>query len=146
MAFKFRKATLTYAAATATTTVGLGAAYGRVHAVEIKGDDADVDTNATVELIDADGRVILAAFASDAGDADATNDTGNQTVGGLTSTFGVMRYLTFDEAKSIQSTAAVITDNVGGAGSGIFAKSPITVNGAAGTSGDVIQVGLFVEV
>lgn len=146
MAFKFRQTEITFASDTATAEIGLGAAYGRVHALEVKGDDANVDSNTTYALTDADGRVILTAIALDAGDADSANDVANATVGGLSSTFGLMRYLSFDEAKSIQSSGAVITDNVGGAGSGVFAKSPITVTCAAGGTGDVIRVGLFVEV
>lgn len=150
MSFKRRVGTLTFpTGGTGSIEIGLGAAYGRVHAIELKGDDTNVDTNTTYALTDAAGRVILTAIALDAGTDDSSvKDTAqSESIGGLAaSTVGVMRYLSFDEAKSIQSSGAVITDNVGGAGSGVFAKSPVTVAMAAGTSGDVIQVALFVEV
>src|SRR5512134_452329 len=100
MAFKKRVAPLLTTgttggtgAGTAQTEVGLGAAYGLVLGFEFKGDDADVDTNNTLKLTDADGRVILAATALDAGTDDSVTLLTNQTY----STVGVRRMLTVEE-------------------------------------------------
>lgn len=128
---------------TASRDIGLGAAYGTVVGVEVKGDDADVDVNNTIAITDANGRLILKATAVDAGADDSTLKSTNQDY----STVGVYYSLVEDEARGLQSTiGAVATDNVGAAGKGVPAKSPVTVALASGTDGDVHQVVLWVEV
>jgi hypothetical protein len=127
------------AAATASKELGLGAPYARPLRIEVKGDDANVDDNTTFALTDDEGRAVLTAVAIDAGDADAGNTTGNGF-----STVGAGYALVNDEARSLLSSGAVGTDNVGGGP--IIAKSPLTIDVAAGTSGDVFEVTVFVEV
>jgi hypothetical protein len=127
---------------TAQARIGLGAPYGTVLGFEFKGDDANVDANNTLALTDADGRLVLKATALDAGTDDSTLKRTSQDF----STVGVRGGLVEDEAEVYQGSAgAKTTDNVG-AGGGILAKSPITVDIAAGTDGDVQEVALFVEV
>jgi len=128
---------------TAQTDVGLGAAFGKIIAIEIKGNDGDVDVNNTFAITDANGRLILKATAVDAGADDSTLLATNQDY----STVGVYYSLIEDEARGLQSTiGAVATDNVGSAGKGVPAKSPVTISLAAGTDGDEHQVVLWVEV
>ena len=128
---------------TATLDVGLGAAYAKIFRFEFKGDDANVDANNTIELVDADGRIVLKATALDAGTDDATLKSTEQSY----STVGVAYDLVNDEARALQgSIGAVTTDNVGAGSGGILARSPVTINIAAGTDGDVQRVHLFVEV
>lgn len=148
MAIKRRVGTLTTGTTggtgtgTARLSIGLGAVYGKVLAFEFKGDDADVDTNNTLALTDATGRLILKATAFDAGADDSNEKATNQDY----STVGIYRSLIDDEDNLIQGTAgAASTDNVGGV-PGRPAKSPIQVDIAAGTDGDVHQVVLWVEV
>lgn len=132
--------------------IGLGAAYGKVMSFEFKGDDADVDTNNTLELTDADGRIIFKATALDAGTDDSTlKNTEQEAIIGETvaaaSTVGVRFGLSEDEDSVYQGSAgALTTDNVGPAGLGIFAKSPVTATIASGTDGDWHRVSLWVEV
>jgi hypothetical protein len=144
MAIKRRRVTLTTgtdgATGTASGTISLGAAYGRILRVEFKGDDANVDVNNTLELVDAEGRLCLTAVALDGGTDDSTVKTTNQSY----STVGLGYPLVNDEAKSLMSSGAIQTDNVGGGP--VIAASPVTVNIAAGTDGDVHQVTLYVEV
>lgn len=126
---------------TARTTVSLGAPYGRVIAFEFKGDDANVDDNNTLKLTDATGRILLTAIALDAGTDDSTTKQTNQTY----STVGVYRALVDEEDKVVGQDGVLTTDNVG-AGGPLPAASPITIDIAAGTDGDVQQVVLWVEV
>ena len=131
------------ATGTASLDISLGAAYGKVFGIEVKGDDANVDVNNTIALTDATGKLILKATALDAGADDSTLKSTNQEF----STVGVYYDLVGDEARALQSTiGAVTTDNVGAGSGGVPAKSPVTVDLAAGTDGDVHQVVLWVEV
>jgi hypothetical protein len=128
------------AAATGSVDIGLGAPYAELIRVEFKGDSTDVDNNTTFAITDAEGRAMLVATALDAGSDDSTALTTSQDF----STAGLGYNLIFDEAKNLLTSGAVGTDNVGG--SHPIAKSPVTVDLAAGTSGDVFEITLFVEV
>lgn len=140
MAVKRRAKQYTMAAATGSTEIGLGTPYARILRLEIKGDDGNVDDTTTLELIDGEGRLILTAFdIGDAGRDDSTTKRTSQTF----STVGEAYALVNDEALSLLSSGAVGTDNVGGGP--VVAKSPVTVNFAAGTSGDVFEVALYVD-
>ncbi len=141
MAIKKRTTTYTMAAATGSCTLGLGAAYGKVLKVEWKGDDADVDTNATIGIVDADGRQILAATAMDAG----TDDSSARHTGQTYSTVGIGLYLSPNEADGIGADGSAVA-TAEGLSSAPIAQSPVTIAFTAGTSGDVYQVSLFVEV
>lgn len=141
MAFKRRRTTFTMAAATHSVDIGLGAAVARVHRIEIKGDDADVDTNATFALTDAEGRSLLDALALDAGTDDSSVLATSQTY----STVGVGRNLTAIEAEVVDRDGDASADTEGLYAPPI-AVSPVTLDVAAGTSGDAYEVTLFVEV
>lgn len=135
----------------ARALIGLGSEFGKVVAFEFKGDDTDVDSNATLELKDARGRLLLTAVALDAGTDDGTvkNTAQNQVIGttvSAVSTFGVGFDLVSEEDKVMGSDGVLTTDNVGAGGTGRFAKSPVTATIAAGTDGDWHRVGLWVEV
>ena len=126
--------------------IGLGAVYGRVLGFEFKGADANVDTNNTLELLDADGRTVLTATALDAGGTTTDQYTSQVAIiGGLTSTVGVAKQIVGLEAEALGQDGVATTDNVG-AGGPVFAKSPLVVTIAAGTNGDVQRVGVWVEV
>lgn len=125
--------------AEARASLGLGAPYARPLRFEVKGDDANVNATAAFSIVDAEGRTILTSVAADAGDADAGNTTGNGF-----STVGFGYALVNDEARSLMSSGAVGTDNVGGGP--VIAKSPVTIAQVSGTDGDVFEVTLFVEV
>ena len=141
MAIKKRTITLTTGAGgTASGSLGLGAAYAKLLRAEFKGDDANVDTNNTFALTDADGRIVLTAYAADAGTDDSSAKNTEQSY----STVGLGFNLIYDEAKNLMSSGAVGTDNVGG--TPIIARSPLTVAIASGTSGDVHRIHVFVEV
>ena len=127
---------------TASIEIGLGSAYGEIIGLEFKGDDANVDSNNTLDIVDADGRIILKATALDAGTDDSTLKSTEQVY----STVGVAYSLVYDEARALQGTiGAVTTDNVGGGSGGVIARSPVTISIAAGTDGDVQKVHLFVR-
>lgn len=131
--------------------IGLGAVYGKVLAFEFKGDDTDVDSNATLELKDADGKLLLTAVALDAGTDDGTvkNTQQNAIIGttvSVASTFGVGFDLVAEEDKVMGADGVATTDNVGAGSGGRFAKSPVTATIAAGTNGDWHRVTLWVEV
>lgn len=140
MAIKARTKVLTMAATTGSVAIGLGAAYARLLRIEVKGDDADVNASTTFAITDAAGRKPLTAVAIDGGTDDSTPLDTNTVY----SAFGVGRDLVNDEAKSMMSTGVLGTDNVGGGP--LIAKSPVTVSAASGTSGDVFQITLIVEV
>lgn len=144
MAIKRRRVTLTTGTdgptGTASGDISLGAAYARLLRLEFKGDDANVDINNTISLTDAEGRLSLTASAQDGGTDDSTVKATNQSY----STVGVAFALVNDEAKSLMSDGTVGTDNVGGGP--LIAASPVTVDIAAGTDGDVHQITLYVEV
>lgn len=135
------------ATTTASKTISLGKKFGYIIGFEFKGDDADVDTNATLEVVDAAGRIIVPATALDAGQDDSTVKATNQDY----STVGVYRSLVENEGVGTATTGTKMrgeaspTDNVGGT-RGVFAQGPVTINIAAGTDGDVHQVVLHVEV
>ena len=140
MALKRRRKTITMAGATGSVAIGLGAAFARVLRIEVKGDDANVDADTTFAITDADGRLVLTAIALDAGTDDSTVKATDQGF----STVGLAYALVNDEAKSLLSSGAVATDNVGGGP--VIAASPVTVALAAGTSTDVFEITLVVEV
>lgn len=141
MAIKKRRTTLTMAAATGSVTLGLGASYARLLRLEVKGDDANVDDDMTVSITDADGRLVLTAVdIGDAGRDDSTTKRTNQTF----STVGEAYAIVHNEALNLGSEGAVQTDNVGGGPA--IARSPVTFAVANGTSTDVIEFTLFVEV
>lgn len=134
----------------ARANIGLGAEYGRIVGFEFKGDDADVDTNNTLALTDAKGRIIFTATALDAGTDDSTlKRTSQEDVIGTTvsavSTVGVSFQIVEEEDRVYGQDGVLTTDNVG-AGGPVFAKSPVTATIAAGTDGDWHRVGLWVEV
>lgn len=140
MSFHRKKKTHTMTGATGSFNMHLGAQYVRVHKVEIKGDDADVDSNTEFTITDADGRLVMASKAVDAGTDDSSVLATSQDY----STVGKGYYLCPNEADKIGVDAAAITDNQG-SGSGVLARSPVTVAIAAGTSGDAFEVSLLVE-
>lgn len=130
--------------------IGLGAEYGRVLKFEFKGDDADVDTNNTLQLIDANGRQLLAALALDGGTDDSTAlNTDQECIIGTAvttvSTFGVGYYLGPNEVDVIDESGDA-SANTEGMTVGVIAKSPVTAVLASGTDGDWHRVALFVEV
>jgi hypothetical protein len=141
---KRRKVTLTTgvdgATGTAAGLISLGAPYAKVLGFEFKGDDANVDTNNTLKLTDADGRIIFAATALDGGTDDGTVKLTSQDF----STVGLRKMLTVAEADVIDQAGDASADTEGVVAPPI-AKSPVTVNIAAGTDGDVHEVSLFVE-
>jgi hypothetical protein len=130
--------------------IGLGAVYGKVCAVEFKGDDADVDSNATLALADAAGRQLLAATAIDAGATTYDEYTDQESVIGTTvsavSTVGALFRLDYPEDQFLDSEGDFSADTEGISGGGVFAKSPVTATIAAGTDGDWHRVGLWVVV
>jgi len=142
MAIKKRTTTLTTGTdgptGTASKEVGLGAAYGRILRVEVKGDDANVDVNNTIAITDADGRIVYAAAAIDAGADDSTAKATEQSY----STVGLAFNPAYPAAADLENDATAGT--VGSVG--LIARSPVTVAFAAGTDGDVHRVHLFVEV
>lgn len=146
MTIKARKASLTMAAATGSVDIGLGAAYGRVLKFEVKGDDANVDSNNTFEILDADGRIVFTATALDFGSDDSTAKTTAQVnFAGSANTVGLGYYLTPIETTVIDAGGDAEA-NTEGPPDGMFARSPVTCNFAAGTSGDVYEITLLVEV
>lgn len=129
--------------------IGLGAEYGRVLGVEIKGDDANVNATAQFALTDAKGRQLLAAKAIDAGDTTFDEYTSQEDVIGtavsVASTVGALFILGYPEDQYLDSEGD-FSANTEGMVAGLFAKSPVTVAQTAGTDGDWFRVGLWVEV
>jgi hypothetical protein len=127
--------------------IGLGAPYGRVMAIEVKGDDADVDTNASLALEDAHGRKIVAGITLDAGATTFDEYTSQEAIiGGLTSTVGYLIKIGYPEDQAYNSEGDAAADTEGHSDSGVFAKSPVLATLTAGTDGDVHRVGLWVEI
>jgi len=124
---------------TARALVGLGASVAKVLGAEFKG-ITGADTNATFRLRDADGREVLAALALDV----TTDDSTVRDTEQVTSTKGLVRFFSTKAAASITKASTVGTD-VGRAAAGVLAKSPITIDIAAGTDGDTVRVNLLVE-
>lgn len=123
---------------------------GRILKVEFKGDDADVDVNNTLQLLDSRGRQLLAATAFDGGTDDSTVlNTEQEAVVGTTvtaaSTVGVGFYLTPNETDVIDESGDFLANTEGSVLGGL-AYSPVEVRLAAGTDGDWHRVTLFVEV
>jgi hypothetical protein len=134
------------AASTGSVDIGLGAAYGRVIKFEVKGDDANVDSNNTFAILDADGRSVFTATALDFGTDDSTAlKTSQVNFAGSANTVGLGYYLAPDEAEIYSQDGTLVTDNQGSA-PGVVARSPVTCSFASGTSGDVYEITLFVEV
>jgi hypothetical protein len=148
MAIKKRTATLVTGTTGAPSTgeadieLGLGAAYARVFKVEVKGDDANVDSNAQFAITDADGREILVATAIDGGTDDSTALKTEQSY----STVGVGFYLTAIETDIKNGEDGVSYSETEGLFAAPLARSPVTINITAGTDGDEHRVHLFVEV
>ena len=132
--------------------IGLGAQYGRVCALEVKGDDANVDTNASLNIVDAEGRLIITAMTLDAGDTTFDDWTAQTPVIGTTvtsaSTVGYLIGLEYQGTQrySTAATPDASADAEGHGVSGVFAKSPLVVTLTAGTDGDWHRVGVWVEV
>lgn len=127
---------------TGSKSVGLGATYGAVRKVEVKGDDTNVDTTTALLITDADGRIVFSKGATDFGPDDSTSKQTEQSY----STVGLGMYLVPDEAETFDRNGEVSAANAGEAGNGIFARSPLTVALSSGTDGDVFRVHVFVEV
>ena len=142
MAIKRRRGTITTGAAgTGTLELSLGAAYAQLIKVEFKGDSTDVDNNTTLQILDAAGRAALVATALDAGADDSTVLTTDQTF----STCGRSIYPVATET-DVYDTGGDPAANTEGPGPSPIVESPVTINLAAGTSGDVHEVTLFVKV
>lgn len=127
---------------TGAKSVGLGATYGSVRKIEVKGDDTNVDTTTTLVVTDADGRLVFTKGATDFGGDDSTSKQTEQSY----STVGLGMYLVPDEAETFDRAGEVSAANTGEAGAGIMARSPLTVTFGSGTDGDVFRVHVFVEV
>jgi hypothetical protein len=142
MAIKRRRGTITTGAAgTGTLELSLGAAYAELLKVEFKGDSTDVDTNNTWAITDADGRAALVATAIDAGADDSTALQTDPTYSGA----GRGIWLSAAEANVVDAGGDFSADTEGLVAPPICA-SPVTIALAAGTSGDVHEVTLFVRV
>jgi hypothetical protein len=129
------------ATTTGSKTVSLGAPYGAVRKIEVKGDDGNVEATATIVVTDADGRIVFSDSGLDFGADDATV---KQTEQGY-STVGLGIYLAPVETEVIDRLGDPAADTEGLAG-GILAASPLTVALSSGTDGDVYRVHVFVEV
>ena len=132
MAFKKKNVSLTTTSADVSTTVALGAAYGRVHAFDIL--STGTDTAIRLKLTDADAKV----FYLDAADKDY--DTARiHTVISDDDTRTGLTYTPRDATGA--AVTATFTQPVP------VVKSPITVsiiNG--GTVTDTVDVNLYVEI
>jgi hypothetical protein len=142
------------AAATGTfvVNIGLGATYGQILGIEIKGDDANVNASTTFAFADADGRGLLPAMVIDGGDTTRDEYTNQEaligaTVGGAltASTVGDFQVPGTDPGR-VYDSAGDLSAATEGKVMGKFAKSPVTVTGAAGTDGDYFRIGLWVRV
>jgi len=120
--------------------IGLGYAVGRIHKIEVKGDDANVEATATILVTDTNGRIIFSDSSLDFGTDDSTAGQTEQdysTVG-----LGINVVPVETEAIDRLGDPAADTEGVGG---GIFAVSPIDVVISSGTDGDKYKVHVFVE-
>jgi hypothetical protein len=129
--------------------IGLGSTYGEILGIEFKGDDADVNASTTFAFSDADGRTLLPAMVVDAGGTTRDEYTDQECIIGATvgvaSTVGDFQVPGYDPGRVFDS-AGDVSAATEGKNMGIFAKSPVTVTGAAGTDGDYFRVGLWVRV
>lgn len=161
MAIKFKYVDLL----TGTSHVGAGAVsgeargfinldtnggYGMVRAFEIKGDDADVDTNAQLAITDCEGRRVFAATAIDAGATTSDEYTDQLAVIGTTvgsaSTVGASHALGYIETAYVDDNATRdISADTEGVIAGVLCRGPLTVALTAGTDGDWHRVGVWVE-
>lgn len=132
----------------ARANIGLGAPYGRIMAVEVKGDDTNVDTNAALVLTDAHGRQLLASFVLDAGTTTFDEYTSQVAdIGaGTDSTVGWLIKLGYPEDQSYTAEGDAAADTEGHSDSGVFAKSPVLATLTAGTDGDYHRIGLWVVI
>ena len=140
------------AAATGTfvKTIGLGAKYGQIVGIEVKGDDAAVNASTTFAFRDAANRGLLPAMVIDGGDTTRDEYTNQECIvggvaGGSASTVGDFQVPGYDPAR-VYDTAGDASAATEGKVMGKFAKSPVTVTGAAGTDGDRFRIGLWVRV
>jgi hypothetical protein len=137
MAIK-KRSTGTITQATGSSTVlGLGAAYAKILRVEFKA-ITGTDTNPTLAITDADGRIVFKATAMDPTTDDSTAKTTEQT----TSTKGITVIPSYPAALALENDATAGT--VGA--TGVIARSPITLTQAAGTDGETSRIHVFVEV
>ncbi len=136
-----------YAAGGSATTgeagfnLGLGAKYGKVQKLEVKGDDANVEATATILVTDAGGRIVYSDSSLDFGTDDATVKQTEQSY----STVGLGIYITPVETEEIDRLGDPAADTEGTA-PGVFAESPLTVVISSGTDGDKYKVHAWVEV
>lgn len=137
------------ATGTFVKNIGLGSVYGQILGIEYKGDDADVNASTTFAFTDADGRTLLPAMAIDAGGTTRDEYTSQEVIvaGGVgtNSTVGDFQVPGYDPGRVFDS-AGDVSAATEGKNMGIFAKSPVTVTGAAGTDGDAFRIGLWVRV
>lgn len=139
------------AAATGTfvKNIGLGSKYGEIVGIEIKGDDADVNASTTFAFTDAAGRTLLPAMAIDGGATTRDEYTNQEPLIGATvgaaSTVGDFQVPGIDPGR-VYDSAGDLSAATEGKNMGKFAKSPVTVTGAAGSDGDWFRIGLWVRV
>lgn len=130
------------ATTTGSKTVSLGAAYGSVRKIEVKGDDGNVEATATILVTDADGRIVFSDSGLDFGTDDSTAKQTEQSY----STVGLGIYPGPVETEVIDRLGDPSADTEGVTGGGVFAASPLTVALSSGTDGDVYRVHVWVEV
>lgn len=121
--------------------LGLGAKWGKILKVEVKGDDANVDTNNTFAITDNAGRIIFPATALDFGTDDGTVKSTEQGY----STVGLSIFPTATESQ-VYDQGGDAAANTEGPGPSLVAETPLLITLAAGTDGDVHRIHVFVEV
>jgi len=145
MAIKRRRTTATTGTDGATTTfskeLSLGAAYGLLLKLELKGDDTNVDSSAGYTVTDAEGRLILTLAAFDAGPDDSTTKATNQVYSTVGRSLSVVTLET-----DIVDTGGDFSANTEGGNAGVVCASPLTIAQTGGTDGDVFQITAYVLV
>lgn len=135
MAIKRRVATLTTdGAGAATATLGLGAAFGRVFAVQWdSGADASSDLAITCSLPATSGMAAKshAIYTRTSVDASAAG--------------GIVNYLVPVEAETFDAAGEASAANTG-EGNGLIASSPLTLTIANGGASETHIVAVYVEV
>jgi hypothetical protein len=158
MAYKFRYVDLlvgttsisgTAVSGEARTTLGLGAPFGRICAVEIKGDDADVNATTAWSVTDAETRLVYVS-TQDAGATTFDQYTSQTAIVGTTvgavSTVGFVSAMGYPEL-TYKDIDGLANDDTGGESpNGVYAKSPLTITQTSGTNGDWFRFGVWVEV
>ena len=145
MAIKRRRIVLTIgtdgATTTASGTLTLGAAYGLIRKVEVKGDDTNVDTTVVLTFTDAEGRIVVKSPSMDFGPDDSTIKSTNQVY----STVGASIYPVALET-DVYDTGGDPSANTEGVSPPVVAASPVTIAFSGGTDTDAFQTTLYVEV